>query len=563
MGTLNTLIRCKLTLWASTIFEVRRDSLIRNLSTAVVLAVLLYSAYRFFYDFIFTYVASLQEIGFLLIDRLVSTGFLAFFIMLVISSFIAAIATMFRSEETEYLFSTPLTVLDLFTSKFIDTVVFSSWAILIMALPILYAYARIRDFGVREYALAGVFVLIPFLLIAVSIGTIIAISAVILSRRVSLKKLIFIGALVFGGLIYAFIAFSGPTQLQIPFNEDFRAMNLFINNFHINSHPYTPNFWLVESLRSLDLHKYGEFFLYSSALVSSAVFSCALVYLLGMKLFFPAWLVSLEERSNRRDARGVHVPKALLTLAPTSSQMRALFAKDSLVFLRDPSQWAQLFLILALLAVYFFNLRFVPLNIEIEKWRTIIAMMNFGFSGFILATLAVRFIYPSLSLEGNSFWVIGTAPLSLKTLFREKFWSALITFFIVAEPVALFSGILLHLHGFHLIMTVGGIFLMSVALSCLAVGFGAAFPVFHEPDPSRIASSPGGILTIAVSLGYVGLMTGLIAVPLSIYTSYLVSGRTFPSLAIAVCTVLILLLNVGLIVFSLRFGAASLAGREF
>jgi hypothetical protein len=58
-------------------------------------------------------------------------------------------------------------------------------------------------------------------------------------------------------------------------------------------------------------------------------------------------------------------------------------------------------------------------------------------------------------------------------------------------------------------------------------------------------------------------MTGLIAVPLSIYTSYLVSGRTFPSLAIAVCTVLILLLNVGLIVFSLRFGAASLAGREF
>jgi hypothetical protein len=112
-------------------------------------------------------------------------------------------------------------------------------------------------------------------------------------------------------------------------------------------------------------------------------------------------------------------------------------------------------------------------------------------------------------------------------------------------------------------MTVGGIFLMSVALSCIAVGFGAAFPVFHEQDPSRIASSPGGILTIAVSLGYVGVMTGLTTVPLYLYTGFLVSGGTFPFLVIAVCAALILLLNAALIVFSLRLGTASLAGREF
>lgn len=560
METLGTLLRYKIRLWVSAVFDMRRDALIRNISTAVVLVLLLYSAYRFFYDFIFKYVASLQEIGFLLIDRLVSTGFLAFFVMLVISSFVAAIATMFRSEETEFLFSTPLSELDLFISRFIDTIVYSSWAILVMALPILTAYAHIRDFGVREYALAGVFVLIPFLLIAASLGTIFAVLAMFLSKRVSLKRLILLGAFVFGGIIYAFIAFSRPTQLQIPFNEDFRAMNLFINNFHINSHPFTPNFWLVQSLSSLDLHRYVDFLLYSSALVTTAVFSCILACLLGMKLFFPAWLVSLEESAA---SRGASRPDGLFTLAPASSQLRALFAKDVLIFFRDPSQWAQLFLILALLAVYFFNLRFVPSDIEIEKWRTIIAMMNFGFSGFVLATLAVRFIYPSISLEGNAFWVISTAPLSIKTLFREKFWSAFAAFFLITEPVAFLSGILLHLDRFYLVMTVGGIFLMSAALSCLAVGFGAAFPVFHEHDPSRIASSSGGILTIVVSLAYVGVMTGLIAVPLYLYTGYLVSGGIFPSLVFTVCAALILVLNAGITVFSLRMGAAFLARREF
>jgi ABC-2 type transport system permease protein len=563
METFATLVEYKLRLLLAAVADRRKEALVRNMSTAVVLAALLYSAYSFFYGFVFTYVASLQEIGFLLIDRLVSTGFLAFFVMLVISSFIAAIATMFRSEETEYLFSTPVSELTLFASRFVDTFLYSSWAILVMAVPILYAYARIRQFAVHEYLLAGIFVLVPFLVIAVSIGTILAILAMTLSKRVSLKKLIVIGALSLGALVYAFIAFSRPTELQIPFNEDFRGMNLFINNFHMNSYPFTPNFWLVQALSSLHLHKFGEFFLYSSALVTTAVFFYGLACLLGVFLFFSAWLASIEERGGSRAARGASARKAILTIDPSGNQLRALLMKDALSFVRNPSQWAQLFLILALLAVYFLNLRLVPSDIEIEKWRTIIAMMNFGFAGFVLATLAVRFIYPSISLEGNAFWVIGTSPVSLSILFREKFWSALITFFFVAEPVALLSGLFLHLSGFHLLMTIGGIFLMSVTLSCIAVGFGAAYPVFHEQDPSRIASSPGGILTVAVSLGYVAFMTALTAVPLTLYTGWLVSGGVFPTGAVVLCGSLMLLVNAGLIVFSLHFGASSFARRDF
>jgi ABC-2 type transport system permease protein len=562
MQTLSTLLACKGKLWMTVLTDRSRDALARTISTAVVLLALLYTAYRLFYDIIFSYVASLRDIGFLLIDRLVSTGFMAFFLMLVISSFVAAIAIMFRSDETEYLFSTPVSELELFTSKYIDTAASSSWAVMVMAIPILVAYARVRGFGILEYILAGLFLLLPFILIATALGTMLALTAVSLSRRVSLRKLILAGGAAFIGFIYLFVKLSRPTELQIPFNEDFRALNLFINNFHLSSYPFAPNFWLVQGLGSLVKHDAGNFLLYAAALLSTAAFVTAGLYALGQAEFYSAWLASLEESARRTDA-GVFFPRKVLTLSPSRGQIHNLLNKDALLFLRDPSQWAQFSLILILLGVYFFNLRLVPANLEMEQWRTIVAVINLGFSGFILATLAVRFIFPSISLEGGSFWVIVSAPLSVSTLFREKFWLSLCLFLLIAEPIAILSGVMLHLDGLYLVMTVGGIFLMSITLSCLAVGLGAAFPSFAESTPSRIASSPGGVLTIITALAYVGLMTALIAVPLYAYTGYLVSGGAFPRIPVIVCSALAVLLNGVLTVASLRMGSISLARREF
>lgn len=563
MDTFSILARYKVRLWAAAIFDSGRAAMIRNVSTGIMLVALVFSAYVFFYDFIFRYVARLEDLGFLLIDRLVSTGFLAFFVMLVISGFIAAIATMFRSDETEYILSTPVSEMELFASKFVDTVVYSSWAILVMALPILAAYARIMNFGLREYLLAGLFVLVPFVLTASSIGTILALIATAASRRMSMKNLIISGALTFGALIYVFVTYSRPTDLRIPFHEDFRGLNLFINNFNINSNPFTPNYWVVESLRALERNRYVEFLVYESALLSTAFFACMTAFFLGKRFFFPAWSASLEERIGRsQDNRKVHA-RTLLTIAPSGKLTHALFEKECVVFLRDPSQWAQILLLLSLLVVYFLNIRLVPADIEIEKWRAIIAMMNFGFSGFVLATLAVRFIFPSFSLDGRAFWVIAASPVPLSTLFRVKFLTAFTGFILIAEPAAVLSGLLLNLGGVYLFTTIAGIFLMSVTLASIAVGFGATFPVFDERDPSRIASSPGGILTIVVSLIYVGAMTALCAIPLSAYTAYLVSGFRFPGLLITICLVAMAVLNVILIALPLMLGLRSLSRREY
>jgi ABC-2 type transport system permease protein len=288
-----------------------------------------------------------------------------------------------------------------------------------------------------------------------------------------------------------------------------------------------------------------------------------LLYKLVQKKYFATWQNSLAGSISQRTSHGSMKPKSFLTFNPASSQENALLRKDILTFIRDPGQWAQLFLLLALLAIYFFNIRYVPKDIEIEKWRTIIAIMNLGFSGFVLATLAVRFIYPSISLEGKSFWVIISAPISLKTIFWQKYLFAFITFLIITEPIALLSGLILHMDLFHYIITAGGILVMSISLSCLAVGFGAAYPYFLDQNPSQIASSPGGVLTIGISLGYLGLMLGLIAIPAYKYTGYLVSGGSFPIAAVGVSTALIFILNVLMIAIPIGIGYRSLMRREF
>ncbi|MFC1692516.1 hypothetical protein ACFL1R_03315 [Candidatus Latescibacterota bacterium] len=564
MHMLKILLYAKFKQFLVILFERSKNALIRNISTAVFLGALLYASYQFFYSLIFKYVIMLEEIGYLLIERLLSVGFLAFFFMLIISSFAIALANLFRSRETEYLFSTPLPDSMLFTGKYIDIIIYSSWAILIMAMPILYSYAKTREFGTLEYVLTGFLVLFPFIIFATSLGTLLAITAILYSRRLSLKNLIIVSTILFSLLLFSVIKFAQPTQLVIPFTEDFRSLNLFINNFRLNSHPFTPNFWFIQCLRALVFHNYREFILYVSALITSAFFSLVLLYSVADRIFYKTWLVSSEQVIFRGEALSSEVVshKGFFS-KPAGSQVRSLVNKDIMMFLREPGQWAQLFLLLALLSIYFVNLHLIPDDIEIEQWRTIISVMNFGFCGFVLATLATRFVFPSISLEGDSIWVLGSAPLSVSTLFKEKFWSAFTIFLIISELIALISSFILNLEPLYHLLTIIGIFLMSIALSCLAVGFGAAFPDFSERNPSRIASSPGGILTIVSSLFYIGFMTTIVAIPSYRYTEYLTAGGSFPLQSIIIAAVSAVILNAVTIIAPLWIGANSLKKREF
>ena len=55
--------------------------------------------------------------------------------------------------------------------------------------------------------------------------------------------------------------------------------------------------------------------------------------------------------------------------------------------------------------------------------KNIYAFINLGMAGLVMATVAVRFAFPAVSAEGASFWIIRTAPITLRDFLWSKFWT--------------------------------------------------------------------------------------------------------------------------------------------
>ena len=91
--------------------------------------------------------------------------FLSLFIMLTFSNAIIAYGSLFRSEETAFLFARPFFPWQIFAYKVSETLLFSSWAFLFLALPLIVAYGVSERspwyFYPGAAAFFGVFAVIP------------------------------------------------------------------------------------------------------------------------------------------------------------------------------------------------------------------------------------------------------------------------------------------------------------------------------------------------------------------------------------------------------------------
>jgi len=146
-----------------------------RVSTGLFVIMLFFGMGLGFFYYIFNYLAGLQDIGFLLMDKVLSIGFLAIFMMLVISNIVTAISTLYRSHETASYFSTPVSHLKVFAVRFVDNVIYSTWGVALLGIPIILAYGLVRGFLWWEFLLEIFCVLIPFTIIPACLGVIITI----------------------------------------------------------------------------------------------------------------------------------------------------------------------------------------------------------------------------------------------------------------------------------------------------------------------------------------------------------------------------------------------------
>ncbi|HEX6641557.1 MAG TPA: hypothetical protein VF215_10620, partial [Thermoanaerobaculia bacterium] len=93
-------------------------------------------------------------------------------------------------------------------------------------------------------------------------------------------------------------------------------------------------------------------------------------------------------------------------IARADPQLRAMLGKEVRTIGRDVAQWSQLFLMVALVFIYLYNIRMLPLGGDARA--TLVAYANLGMAGFVIAAICLRFAYPSVSAEGKAFWLLQT-----------------------------------------------------------------------------------------------------------------------------------------------------------
>src|SRR5919112_123488 len=124
-----------------------------------------------FWSFIFTvvfrllrYFKGVQEIGPLLAGKLLGLILVGFFSILLLSNVITALSSFFLARDLDLLVAAPVDWLTFYGAKILETLVHSSWMVVLLATPLLAAYGVAYDGG-PWYPLLAVAAFLPFLLI--------------------------------------------------------------------------------------------------------------------------------------------------------------------------------------------------------------------------------------------------------------------------------------------------------------------------------------------------------------------------------------------------------------
>lgn len=511
------------------------------------------------------YFHSIPAFGDFLTKKLMLILFLTFFFFLIFSNLIVSLSTFFLSGEMSLVLSHPVPLSYVYYSRIFLILMESSWMVLILAIPIFLAYGWVFSAGIHFYIYAGI-CLIPFLIISSVTGSFITTIIVSALPAKKVRDFIFILSLIILGGLYVLFRIIQPEKLINP--EAFKNIADYFTSLTVPNSYLLPSVWITEFLTPVLTGRGNGYFYFMMLISTAAAFLVIGEWVNG--IIYPGAWTKAQEAREAKIGRGIIF--ALLTNPLKrifAQQTGAVMVKDIKSFFRDATQWTQLILLAALIFVYLLNFRLIPFDRvpDISFFlKNIVSFMNLGLAGFVLSAIAVRFIYPAISLEGKKFWILKSSPISIKEYVRAKFFVNIIPFFFLGELLIILSNYLLGTTVFMMVLGIVTIFMLVFGIVSLGVGFGATFPKFHLDNPAKIATGFGGFMFMIVSLLYISL-----TVALESYPTYIIFfseiGKVELGLShwllISVCFSGSLLLNLAVFYLPMRWGIRALEKREF
>jgi ABC-2 type transport system permease protein len=499
--------------WRTALTRARQERKSGGTGKAIVLAVvglLFWAAVFGVLLRVLRYFRGVQEIGALLAGKLLSLSLLSFVSVLLLSNVITALSSFFLAKDLDLLVSSPVDRVRIYVAKLGETLLHSSWMVALMTVPIFAAYAVVYKGG-WLFPLVAVGAFLPFLVLPAVIGsatTLILVNVFPARRTRDLLSLIALGAAA--GIILLFRIIR-PEQLARP--EGFRNLLDFITVLRAPTSPLLPSEWVTKSVMGYLGGQMDWLPLY--LLWSTAAAAVVLGALLHTRLYHTGFTKAQE--GAERFVRGGLWQWALGgLLKPLGAARREFVLKDLKLFFRDTTQWSQLILLAALLVVYLFNIRALPLfrGEQVPFYTvSIVSFLNLGLAGFVLASIAARFIFPAVSLEGRQMWLLRSSPLELKALVWSKYWVGTIPLLVLALAITILTNVLLKASPFMMAVGVSTIVLLTLAISALALAFGALYPQFETENAAQIPTSFGGLVFMMATITLLAVVIVIESVP--------------------------------------------------
>ncbi len=186
-----------------------------------------------------------EEVGPLLASKLLALGLLVFLGILLLSNLISALSSFFLSRDLPWIRSAPSDWLSVYLARLTETLVSSSWMVVLMLIPMLAAYARAYDGG-WGFLLLVLGSVIPFLIIPAAVGsavTLLLVRAFPARRSKDILGMIAIAAVA---LVVLLLRILRPERLVNP--EAYRNLVDFLAALRGPSSPWLPSQWGADAL---------------------------------------------------------------------------------------------------------------------------------------------------------------------------------------------------------------------------------------------------------------------------------------------------------------------------
>jgi ABC-2 type transport system permease protein len=455
------------------------------------------------------YFKGIEDIGDILGYKLLSMMLVVSFALLLFSSILTSLSKLYLSRDLLLVHSMPVSSYKIFITRWIDSTIDSAWMVIIYTLPVFVSYGIVYQTGVFYYV--NMMISITCLaVIASAISTLVVMAAVIFIPASRMKSVFILAGILFFVVIYLVIRLSQPELLVDP--EVFETVLVYITSLQTPSSPFLPSSWAYDSIQSALAGSISSSLFFTALSFSFAGMIVIAMIFLSDAIYFKGF--SKTQNAPARLFKNNVASDKIFNFLP--GPVKSFTVKEIKTFLRDQTQWTQIFLIAALVVIYVYNFKVLPLEkspIRTVYLQNLFSFLNMGLALFVLTAVTARFAYPAVSQEKDAFWLVKTSPLSIRRFLWIKFFIYYLPLLILTEVLIIATNILLQVTPFMMTLSILTVFFIVPGIVSMGVGLGAAYPDFKAENPTQTITSFGGLVFMITCAGYIGLVVLIEAGP--------------------------------------------------